>query len=221
MASSTVENYIKQIYADERRSPETRVAMGRLASAMQVAPGTATAMVKTLAQAGLVDYEPRGGVNLTVAGRSLALRVLRRHRLVELFLVQVLHLDWSEVHEEADAWEHVISDRVLERMDQVLGFPETDPHGDPIPSACGDLPGGGDLYALSEIESGGDVVVRQVSDEDSDFLVFLDQHELRPGTSLRVETREPYAESLTVLRGDGKKITLGLQAAARVRVERV
>jgi DtxR family Mn-dependent transcriptional regulator len=221
MASSTVENYIKQIYADECRQPGERVAMGRLSSAMRVAPGTATAMVKTLAQSGLVDYEPRGGVNLTDNGRSLALHVLRRHRLVELFLVNVLHLDWSEVHEEADAWEHVISERVLDRIDQLLGHPETDPHGDPIPSAGGDLPGGGDWVSLTACDVGEEVVVRQVSDEDSGFLVFLDQSGLRPGARLRLEPRESYAESLSVLKSDGEKITLGLQAASRVRVERI
>src|SRR6185503_20361208 len=103
-------------------------------SAMNVAPGTATAMVKTLAESGLVDYEPRGGVRLTTKGEKLALHVLRRHRLVELFLVEALGLDWSEVDEEAEELEHAISDKVLGRIDKALGHPQVDPHGDPIPT---------------------------------------------------------------------------------------
>jgi DtxR family Mn-dependent transcriptional regulator len=111
------------------------VPTGRLAVAMGVVPGTATSMVKALADSGLVQYEPRGGVRLTSSGSQLALHVLRRHRLVELFLVKVLGLDWSVVHDEADALKHAISDRVLERMDVLLGHPTADPYGDPIPTA--------------------------------------------------------------------------------------
>src|SRR6476620_7329433 len=108
--------------------------MGRLAAAMGVVPGTATTMVKTLADSGLVTYEPRSGTRLTAGGEKLALHVLRRHRLVEPFLVKTLGLDWSEVHEEAEELEHAISDKVLHRIDQLLGHPTTDPHGDPIPT---------------------------------------------------------------------------------------
>src|SRR5438309_1705668 len=117
----------------ERRSSGPRGAeVGRSAW-----PATATTMVKALADSGLVAYEPRGGVRLTRGGEQLALHVLRRHRLVELFLVKVLGLDWSEVHAEADELEHAISDKVLDRIDGLLGRPSVDPHGDPIPSAKG------------------------------------------------------------------------------------
>lgn len=218
MASSTVENYIKQIYSDERKRSGHRVGMGRLASAMGVAPGTATAMVKTLAQSGLVDYAPRDGVILTDNGRQLALHVLRRHRLVELFLVNILHLDWSEVHEEAEALEHVISDRVLERMDELLGHPETDPHGDPIPTPAGAVPSQ-NLAALSQCQAGDTLVVRRVSDQDSEFLVFLDQAGLKPGARLLLENREPYAESLDLRLANGDSVTIGLRAADRILVE--
>src|SRR5712691_11026864 len=126
MASITVENYLKQLYLEQQNSSEELVPMGKLAAAMGVVPGTVTTMVKALADSGLVSYEPRGGVRLTRGGEQLALHVLRRHRLVELFLVKVLGLDWSEVHEEADELEHAISDKVLERNDQYLGRPSTD-----------------------------------------------------------------------------------------------
>src|SRR5580658_8908094 len=116
MATITVENYLKRLYLEQHAADGDRVAMGRLAAAMGVVPGTATSMVKALSDSGLVRYEPRGGVSLTRSGQRLALHVLRRHRLIELFLVEVLGLDWSEVHEEADQLEHAVSDAVLERM---------------------------------------------------------------------------------------------------------
>src|SRR5580698_1593569 len=139
MPSSTVENYLKQLYLEQQAGADPLVPMGRLASAMGVVPGTATSMIKTLADSGLVDYEPRGGVKLTRGGEQLALHVLRRHRLVELFLVRVLKLDWSEVHAEAEELEHAISDKVLEKIDDLLGRPRADPHGDPIPTAKGQV----------------------------------------------------------------------------------
>src|SRR5215211_5640329 len=106
MPSSTVENYLKQIYLAREDNPADLVSMGKLAAAMGVVPGTATSMIKALADSGLVQYEPRGGVRLTHGGEQLALHVLRRHRLVELFLVKVLGLDWSAVHAEAEELEH-------------------------------------------------------------------------------------------------------------------
>src|SRR5438477_9097535 len=138
MASVTVENYLKQLYLEQQQhAPGELVSMGRLAAVMGVVPGTATTMMKALADSGLVAYEPRGGVRLTRGGEQLALHVLRRHRLVELFLVRVLGMDWSEVHDEAEELEHAVSDKVLERIDALLEHPRVDPHGDPIPPAKG------------------------------------------------------------------------------------
>src|SRR5438046_7748714 len=137
MASRTVENYLKALYSEQQRAGDELVSMGKLAGAMGVVPGTATTTVKALADSGLVAYEPRGGVRLTRAGEQLALHVLRRHRLIELFLVKVLGLDWSEVHAEAEELEHAVSDKVLEKIDTLLGHPSVDPHGDPIPLANG------------------------------------------------------------------------------------
>ena len=139
LPSSTVENYLKAIYKGTAalEAPQTLLPMGQLASALSVAPGTATTMVKTLAESGLVHYEPYAGVALTPAGERLAGLVLRRHRLIELFLVRVMGYSWDEVHDEAEHLEHVVSDRLVDRMDQMLGRPEVDPHGDPIPDADG------------------------------------------------------------------------------------
>src|SRR5213595_3349204 len=135
LPSSTVENYLKTIYlGTSSPGAEPRLLpMGQLASALAVTPGTATTMVKALAESGLVNYEPYTGVALTKAGDKLASLVLRRHRLVELFLVQVMGMRWDEVHDEAEQLEHVVSDRLIDRIDDMLGQPTHDPHGDPIP----------------------------------------------------------------------------------------
>src|SRR6187397_2868131 len=139
LPSSTVENYLKAIYQAqlplERRGD--LVPMGQLAGALGVVPGTATTMVKTLAESGLVKYEPYAGVRLTGSGEKLAALVVRRHRLIELFLVKVMGMSWTEVHDEAEHLEHAVSDRLIDRIDEMLGRPQVDPHGDPIPDADG------------------------------------------------------------------------------------
>src|SRR5438105_11795704 len=173
MASITVENYLKQLYSEQQRTSGELVSMGRLASAMGVVPGTVTTMVKALADSGLVEYEPRGGVRLTRGGEQLALHVLRRHRLVELFLVKVVGLDWSEVHAEAEELEHAISDKVLEKIDTLLGRPSVDPHGDPIPLANGQLMPS-PITSLADCPVNQPLRVERILDQDSSFLQLVD-----------------------------------------------
>src|SRR5262244_2387989 len=143
LPSSTVENYLKAIYQGQASLPTTGagrlVPMGQVATALGVTPGTATTMVKALAESGLAEYEPYSGVRLSAAGEKLAGLVLRRHRLVELFLVKVMGMSWDEVHEDAELLEHVVSERLIERIDEMLGRPTHDPHGDPIPTAEGTI----------------------------------------------------------------------------------
>ena len=139
LPSHTVENYLKAIFQAQTAlaDAEALVPMGQLASALGVVPGTATTMVKALAESGLVRYEPYAGVRLTPAGEKLAALVLRRHRLIELFLVKVMGMSWTEVHDEAEQLEHAVSDRLIDRIDEMLGRPAVDPHGDPIPDPEG------------------------------------------------------------------------------------
>src|SRR5437763_7930073 len=139
LPSSTVENYLKAIYQGQATLPagSRLVSMGQVAAALGVTPGTATTMVKALAESGLAEYEAYSGVRLTAGGEKLAALVLRRHRLVELFLVQVMGMSWAEVHDEAEQLEHVVSERLIERIDEMLGRPTHDPHGDPIPNTDG------------------------------------------------------------------------------------
>src|SRR5687768_1110470 len=198
MPSSTVEDYLKQIYLEQQAAASDElVPMGKLASAMGVVPGTATSMVKALADSGLVTYEPRGGARLTRGGEQLALHVLRRHRLVELFLVKVLGLDWSEVHAEAEELEHAISDKVLERMDALLDRPRVDPHGDPIPPAKG-RPADVTHRSLATCEVRKRLRVARVLDQNPSFLQFVERCGLTPGTQLIVESRDPNAAAVVV-----------------------
>lgn len=221
MATSTVENYVKQLYLEQQAAaggPTALVPMGRLAAAMGVVPGTATTMVKALADSGLVDYEPRGGARLTHGGEQLALHVLRRHRLVELFLVKVLGLDWSEVHAEAEELEHAISDKVLRRIDEVLGHPSVDPHGDPIPSAKGKVDESRHA-SLADCDLNRPYRVARVMDQDPAFLQFVNRCGLLPGVEVSVEVRDELADAVWVRPGAKRAITLGTAAAAKILVE--
>ena len=146
-------------------------------------------MVKALADNGLVKYEPRDGVRLTAAGERHALNVIRRHRLVELFLVRELGLDWSEVHEEAEELEHAISDKVLDKIDALLGHPQFDPHGDPIPGAKGQL-ASTTLKSLAECELHQPVRIAHVTGQDAAFLQTLHRLGLTPGAQVVVEARD-------------------------------
>lgn len=218
--SRTVENYLKVIYQAQLQlaGEDALVPMGQLASALGVVPGTATTMVKTLAESGLARYEPYVGVRLTPAGERLAASVLRRHRLVELFLVQVMGMSWTEVHEDAEHLEHVVSDRLIDRMDEMLGHPVVDPHGDPIPG-----PGGvvshADYHSLLTCPLNRGAIVTRVMDQDAEFLRFIESSELMPGQSIEIEARDEAADSVRVRRKDDRRITIGMRAASKVLVQ--
>jgi DtxR family transcriptional regulator, Mn-dependent transcriptional regulator len=218
--SSTVENYIKVIHAQQVRlsDPDGLVPMGHLAMGMCVTPGTATTMVKALADSGLVHYAPYAGVRLTRAGERLAGMVIRRHRLIELFLVQVMGLKWDEVHDEAEQLEHVVSERLIQRMDEMLGRPEVDPHGDPIPDAHGTFPQR-ELHSLLTCPLQVPVTVMRVADQDASFLRFVESHQLKPGQQLSVDARDEVADSVSVRAAGGEPLTIGARAASKLLVE--
>lgn len=218
MPSSTVENYLKQIYLEQQHAPDRLVSMGKLATSMGVVPGTATSMIKALADSGLVDYEPRAGVKLTSGGEQLALHVLRRHRLVESFLVTVLGLDWSEVHQEAEELEHVISDKVLERIDALLGRPSVDPHGDPIPTARGQVDETRSA-SLADAEMGRPLRVSRVIDQEPAFLQFVHRCGLSPGVEVVVRGRDEIAQTVEVQANEKSAATLGTNVARKILVE--
>jgi DtxR family Mn-dependent transcriptional regulator len=221
LPSSTVENYLKAIYQGQSAlaQPERLVPMGQVAAALRVTPGTATTMVKALAEAGLAEYEPYSGVRLSAAGAKLAGLVLRRHRLVELFLVQVMGMSWAEVHEEAEQLEHVVSERLIERIDDMLGHPTHDPHGDPIPSPDGAITPR-DLDSLLTCPIGERLRVMRIADQDPAFLRFIESNDLKPGQPIEVERRDAAADSVRLRGKDHRAITIGTRAASKLLVER-
>lgn len=220
MATSTVEDYLKHIYfAQGGDTPGQVVPMGELAKRTGVTPGTATTMIKALTDAGLTLYEPRVGVRLSPSGHRLALTVVRKHRIVEQFLVDILKMDWSEVHAEAEQLEHAISDKVLARMDQLLGHPTVDPHGDPIPNATGELVSR-ETAALWESEAGSRVVIARILDQQSEFLDFLESRGLRPGNPVTIVSVDSAAGTIALALGEQNALTtLSREVADRIEVE--
>jgi len=184
MPTSTVENYLKAILV-RSADADTVVPTGAISEALGVTPGTITTMVKSLHARGLLEHQPREGVRLTREGRSYALAVVRKHRLIETFLVQVLKMDWKEVHQEAEALEHAISDRVLLRIDAILGHPEADPHGDPIPSEKSPQFDHGKGLTLATCEIQAQLRVERILDQSPDFLEFIQRTGLKPGAQGR------------------------------------
>jgi DtxR family Mn-dependent transcriptional regulator len=220
LPSSTVENYLKAIYQGQSGLPADArlVPMGGVASALGVTPGTATTMVKALAESGLAEYEPYSGVRLTAAGERLAGLVLRRHRLVELFLVQVMGMSWDEVHDEAEQLEHVVSERLIDRIDAMLGRPTRDPHGDPIPTPEGAI-AARHLDNLLTCPIGTPLTVTRIADQDPAFLRFIEKNDLKPGQPIEVETRDAAADSVQLRGKDRRAITIGARAASKLLVE--
>jgi DtxR family transcriptional regulator, Mn-dependent transcriptional regulator len=218
--TSTVENYLKAIYLGQLAlgPGERLVPMGQVASTLSVAPGTATTMVKAMAESDYVEYEPYSGVRLTARGEKLAGQVLRRHRLVELFLVQVMGMSWAEVHDEAEKLEHVVSDGLIERIDQMLGRPTHDPHGDPIPNPDGAI-AQRDLDTLLTCPLRTPLRVTRIADQDPAFLRFIESNGLKPGQPVEVETRDAAADSVRVRGQNQHTITIGTRAASKLLVE--
>lgn len=219
MASQTVENYLKTILLLVNRTGQSTIATGQLAEAMEVSPGTVTSMLKTLSDSQLVHYKPYVGVVLTPAGKTLALRMLRRHRLMELFLVNTLQLTWDQVHEEAEHLEHAVSDFLIDHIDQFLGHPAVDPHGDPIPGHDGELRS--DIsqgVPLSSCESGCQLRLIRVLNQSPEFLRYLTEVNFLIGATGRV-LRKSEEAGLITLESAGAQIPLGLVAAADLLVE--
>lgn len=215
MATSTVEDYLKTILL--KSTGNELVSMGKIAEGLGVVPGTVTTMMKNLAEQALIEHHPRQGVRLTKRGRFIALNVLRKHRLIETFLVTTLKMDWAEVHVEAERLEHAISDAVLDRIDALLGHPETDPHGDPIPSRQGKLDAR--IYdTLATCAMNAAVRMVRVTDQSADFLQFAERQKLIPGEIIRVLARTEVSGAVTVQLKGKQVVTLGLRQAGSIQV---
>ncbi|MFW6328902.1 MAG: metal-dependent transcriptional regulator [Alkalispirochaetaceae bacterium] len=221
MATSTVEQYLKIIYQEQQREPGRVVQMKQLSEAMGVTPGTATSMVKHLDREGYLSYVPRKGVTLLPPGRELALAIVRRHRLIETFLEQVLDYDWAEVHQEAEQLEHAVSDLFIERLDEYLGYPTSDPHGDPIPNAEGRIEAR-PSFLLTEANPGMEVQVVRLKEDSREFLDLMKEEDLLPRKRLTVEEVSEVAGVVSIrLNGSTKSFTMGYGLAKSILVRRV
>jgi DtxR family Mn-dependent transcriptional regulator len=215
MLSDVMEDYLKVIYYLEREG-ETPVGTSRIAEYLEVTSPTVTSMVESLADRGLVEREKYKGVELTDEGETVAVEVVRHHRLLEAYLTEHLDYDWSEVHEEADALEHHISEEFERRVAEALGDPEVDPHGDPIPGADLTPPDEGVGTRLSEHGSGDRVRVERVSDRDAEELAYLQDAGIAPGIVLEVTDVAPFG-MVTVAVGDEEQ-SLPETVARSIRV---
>ena len=197
MLSLTEENYLKAIY-HLSKGGATAVMTNELAEAMQTKAASVTDMMKKLATKGHIHYEKYYGVNITSKGKAQALQVIRKHRLWETFLVQKLGFTWDEVHEVAEQLEHIQSSHLIDKLDQYLGFPKVDPHGDPIPDHHGklkELP----QISLDQLKPGSKGIISCVKDSDPDLLKYLDKIGAIPGKKVQVLSREEYDESIEVM----------------------
>lgn len=211
--SIAVEDYIKHIW--KLQTAGRRASTKAIAERMELGRGTVTGMLQQLAARGLVEYEPYYGVRLTDAGEQLALRQIRRHRLIELFLVQTLGLGWEQVHRDAERLEHAVSDELIEQMDEYLGYPDVDPHGAPIPTAAGTL-AQQDLRALSELKRGDTAQVRRVSDREPRFLTYLNDAGIELNSTVKVISVD--ALGLMKVRVAAREIHLPHEATSRIFV---
>ncbi|MBP9501187.1 MAG: metal-dependent transcriptional regulator [Candidatus Promineofilum sp.] len=213
-----IEDYIKTIYALAQE--ESPVSTSRVAAARAVKPASATSMIQRLARLNLVNYEKHYGVTLTESGEKLALEVIRHHRLLELYLMEALGFGWDEVHEQADILEHVISEKLEERIAAALNHPEFDPHGDPIPAPDGTMAVMATM-ALADVAAGEDVrMARVLDDSNSELLRYLADLGLVPGADFRVVAVAPFLGPLTI-EIDGTSQVIGRNLAEMILVERV
>jgi DtxR family Mn-dependent transcriptional regulator len=216
--SRSVEDYLKTIW---QVAKEGDAATSDLAARLDVAPPSVTGMIKRLADAGLVVHEPYRGVRLTGEGRRAAMAVIRRHRIIETYLIMKLGYDWSNVHEEAERMEHAVSETMVERMSFALGHPRYDPHGAPIPTPEGEIEEIA-LVALDQVEVGSRVALRQVGDDDAERLRYLKSIGMTPSTPLEIVDRQPFGGPITVRVGerDTRDRVIGPELAAFLLVER-
>ncbi|RNE48171.1 metal-dependent transcriptional regulator [Corynebacterium alimapuense] len=210
------QDYLKEIWNINEHSGAP-APLGELAARVGQKTTTASEAIRRLAAKGLVIQEPYKGAILTAAGQRLAMDMVRRHRLLETFLVQTLGYTWDEVHEDAESLEHSVSDRLMSRIDAHLGHPERDPHGDPIPDAAGQIPQV-DWVSLAAISPGQTVTVEQANDHDPQLLRYLAEHGMIPGSQLTV-LESPAAGMLKVQIGT-VEFLLAESALAEIRVRR-
>ncbi len=215
MASESVENYLKAIYKLQR--DQEWVTNGEIAARLSVSPPSVSRMVKRLCELEWVDHNPHRGVRLTPAGSQRALRVIRNHRILETYFAQVLGMSWEVVDAEVERLEHVVSDELINRMEEALAFPTQDPHGSPIPNRRGEMPEPDGSVALVDLAIRGRATITRIADASPEALSYLKSHGLTPGVEIHLAARGPFDGPLQVDVG-ATSVFLGLDLARRILV---
>jgi DtxR family Mn-dependent transcriptional regulator len=217
MPSINVEDYLKHVYYLQEEGDT--VTTSSLAGQLNIAAASVTDMVKKLSEQHYLRHSPYRGVQLTEKGRRSALKIIRKHRLWEMFLSEVLHFGWDEIDEEAEKFEHIMSDRMEERIDEVLGFPRVDPHGDPIPAKNGTVKNIR-AFPLSDAPEGNSVRVLRVNDANPELLQYVSSIGLSLNKRLSVKQRIKFDKSLIIKIGS-KEIAISTVVAENIFVEAV
>ncbi len=217
MPSEQIENYLKNIY--KIQTTEGKVSTSSLSEKLQISPASVSEMVKKLADEGSLTHTPYKGVELTESGKRTALKIVRKHRLWEMFLVDVLHFGWDEIDQEAEKFEHIMSEKMEDKIDEVLGFPSVDPHGDPIPSRNGTIKTIRS-FPLAGVEEGTSVRVVRVNDADPELLQYASSIGLSLNKKIAIRQRIKFDNSLIVKIGT-KEMTISATLAENIFVESV
>ena len=215
MKSESVEEYLEAIFKFNEKGEAAKTA--EIAAKLKIAPPSVTEMIKKLADQGSLTHTPYKGVTLTDSGKIAALKVIRRHRLWEMFLVEVLHFGWDEIDEEADRFEHVMSQKMEDKIDEVLGYPSVDPHGHPIPAKNGSIKNIRTI-SLSEVEEGTSVCVTRVNDANAELLRYASAIGISLNKKIVVRKRIGFDNSLIIKIGN-KEISISSTLASNVFVE--
>ena len=218
MASNIKENYIKALFYLHQKSED--ISLSELGEELKVSKPTANEMIKKLQQEGIVISKKYKPIKITEKGKQSAAEIIRKHRLSEMFLLQVMKFGWEEVHEIAEDLEHIKTDKFFDRMDELMGFPKTDPHGSPIPDKNGNF-NKPNYKRLSQMPVNTSVVVKALRDSSTDFLLFLNNKSIKLGTTITINEIESYDGSLTVSYLEHSKIVLSTSICDRILVEQV
>jgi DtxR family Mn-dependent transcriptional regulator len=218
LISYTEENYLKAIFSLSRVYNEQEVSTNQISEHLKNKAASVTDMLKRLSDKKLIDYKPYRGVKLTEKGKKTAVKVIRKHRLWEVFLVEKLNFKWDEVHDIAEQLEHINSDELIEKLDNFLGRPKADPHGDPIPDASGKF------YASKSVPLSGAphksvLIVTGVNDHSKEFLQYLSNSGIKLGDHLKIETSNNYDQSIRIKINNKQALFLSEKAASNILVE--